>query len=84
MGMKGAGMAIAMSNALIFIAMNVYMLFIDEIQEAVKWPDKRMFKDIWPYLKLGVPSSLSICFDWWAFELMTLFSGILGVKEQAC
>jgi hypothetical protein len=26
---------------------------------------------------------LMVCFEWWAFELLAIFSGIIGVKELA-
>jgi len=35
------------------------------------------------YLKLGVPSTLMQCFEWWAFELIAIFAGLIGVKELA-
>lgn len=35
------------------------------------------------YLKLGVPSTLMQCFEWWAFELIAIFAGLLSVKELA-
>ena len=31
------------------------------------------------YLKLGVPSTLMQCFEWWAFELIAIFAGLIGV-----
>jgi len=43
MGVKGAGWAIAIANTLIFVGMNVYMLYVKKIKEAVRWPDKRAF-----------------------------------------
>jgi len=39
--------------------------------------------DIKPYLKLGIPNSLMLIYEWWAFEIMTIMSGMLGVNEQA-
>jgi multidrug resistance protein, MATE family len=30
-----------------------------------------------PYLKFGIPSTLLVCFEWWAFELLAIFSGWL-------
>lgn len=33
------------------------------------------------YLHLGIPSALMICFEWWAFELLALFAGLMGVNE---
>jgi multidrug resistance protein, MATE family len=33
------------------------------------------------YLALGVPSTLMQCFEWWAFELIAIFAGLVGVKD---
>jgi MATE family multidrug resistance protein len=35
------------------------------------------------YLKIGIPGALMLCFEWWAFELLALFSGIMGVDALA-
>ena len=56
---------------------------IPEIKDAVQWPNKRAFKDIRQYLELGIPSALMVCLEWWAFEVMTLITGYIGVNEQA-
>ena len=42
-----------------------------------------MFKDIKEYLRFGLPVVVLICAEWWAFELMVLMAGGLGVDQQA-
>lgn len=84
MGLQGAGYTILLNNILMFSAINVYMYYVEEIQEAVTYPDRRVFKDIDSYLKLGIPAAMTLCFEWWAYEIMILFCGVIGVKEQAC
>lgn len=38
----------------------------------------------WPaYIKLAVPTTFLMCIEWWAFEFVIIFSGIIGVKELA-
>ena len=34
-------------------------------------------------MSLGIPSAMMLCLEWWAYEVMTLMSGYIGVKEQA-
>ena len=41
------------------------------------------FKNFWEFLKYGILSTLMLCFDWWYFELVGIFAGILSVKELA-
>lgn len=39
------------------------------------------------FLKFGVPSTLLVCFEWWAFELLAIWAGWIEPKwmeaEQA-
>jgi MATE family multidrug resistance protein len=34
-------------------------------------------------LSLGIPSAMMLCLEWWAFEVMTLLAGYIGVDEMA-
>jgi len=40
-------------------------------------------EELWKFLKIGVPGMLMLCFEWWAFELLAIFSGLLSVKDLA-
>jgi MATE family multidrug resistance protein len=44
---------------------------------------RRAFEEWWPFLRLGLPSCAQICLEWWAFEAMTLITGVLGTSELA-
>ena len=35
------------------------------------------------FFKLGVPGTLMQCAEWWAFELLAIFAGILGTHQLA-
>jgi len=37
----------------------------------------------WPFLRLGLPGMLMICLEWWAFEIGTVITGVLGRTELA-
>jgi Na+-driven multidrug efflux pump len=39
--------------------------------------------EVGPYLKLGLPTTLMACLAWWYAEMITIFAGLLGVKELA-
>ena len=51
----------------------------------VFWYDSSIFsmEDNLVYLKIGVPGMLMLCFEWWAFELLAIFTGLIGVKDLA-
>jgi MATE family multidrug resistance protein len=41
------------------------------------------FLDWSRYIKLAVPTTFLLCIEWWAFEFIVIFAGIIGVKELA-
>ena len=47
------------------------------------WYDRTIFYDLYTFLKIGVPGMLMLCFEWWAFELLAIFTGLIGVDELA-
>lgn len=61
----------------------VYSLRNSDFKEMIFFFDKTSFTGLGKYLKIGVPGMLMLCFEWWAFELLAIFSGLLGVNELA-
>lgn len=35
------------------------------------------------YLKIGIPGACMLCFEWWCFELLAIFSGLMSVEALA-
>lgn len=52
-------------------------------KDMVFFYDKTVLNGIGNYLKIGIPGMLMLCFEWWAFELLALFTGTLGVYQLA-
>lgn len=52
-------------------------------KDMVFFYDSSVFHGICNYLKIGIPGMLMLCFEWWAFELLALFTGTLGVYQLA-
>ena len=48
--------------------------------------DKRTFdpKGLWEYFSIAAPYVVIVLLEFWVYEQMTIASGLLGVKEQAC
>jgi multidrug resistance protein, MATE family len=44
---------------------------------------RETFKGWLRFLKLAVPSTLMQCFEWWAYEVLAIFAGILGTIQLA-
>lgn len=45
--------------------------------------DSRTFEDISEYLKISLPFVVTLCLDFWSYDIMTFVSGIIGVSSQA-
>lgn len=45
--------------------------------------DREAFTGWWEYLKVSIPSTMMICAEWWAFLILSILSGILGVTSLA-
>lgn len=41
------------------------------------------FSDWLTFIKLAVPTTALMCLEWWAFEFIIMFAGVLGVTELA-
>lgn len=52
-------------------------------KDMVFFYDYTVLKDLKNYLKIGIPGMLMLCFEWWCFELLAIFTGLLGVGELA-
>jgi MATE family multidrug resistance protein len=50
-----------------------------EYKDMVFWYDKSVYRELVKYLRIGVSGMLMLCFEWWAFELLAIFTGLLGV-----
>ena len=47
-------------------------------------------RDLWPFLRMGLPSAALLCMDWWSFELLMLlvcvgtrFTELIAKYKQA-
>eukprot|EP01126_Amoeba_proteus_P055791 TRINITY_DN6946_c0_g1_i3.p1 TRINITY_DN6946_c0_g1~~TRINITY_DN6946_c0_g1_i3.p1 ORF type:complete len:399 (+),score=63.61 TRINITY_DN6946_c0_g1_i3:104-1300(+) len=49
------------------------------------WPGWSMevFQDLWEFTKLGMSSMFMMCAEWWAFEIVVIFSGWISVEGLA-
>jgi multidrug resistance protein, MATE family len=42
-----------------------------------------IFRNWGCYLKIGIPSAFMVCFEWWAFEILVVFSGYISIPALA-
>ena len=79
LGIRGAGLANMITNTLTFILNLIYTSSIPEIKDAVLWPDRRIFHNMWLYLKLGIPATFMLCLDAWGNYIIGIIAGYIGV-----
>jgi len=87
MGMREGGAAIATTvthglNMIIGDA-GVRWTSSKDFKDMIFMYDRTVFKDVGIYLKIGIPGMLMLCFEWWAFEVLAIFTGLLSVEELA-
>ena len=81
----GTGLGNLITGIILFFAVHFWCTRQDDLKDAVKWPTREAFEwaGIWKYLKIGGPTTVMICLDWWVWELMILISGTFDEHQQA-
>ncbi|XP_043724664.1 protein DETOXIFICATION 53-like [Telopea speciosissima] len=83
LGVKGVALASALHSWNLNLGLLVYLLLS---QQALKpWSGASVsswFQGWWRLLVLMLPSALSVCLEWWWYELMQLLCGVL-INPQA-
>ena len=84
-GYKLTGIALAgcISNLINFVILSTFFNFQTDLEEANKWISLKNFSGLGSYIQLGVPMLFVCCLDFWAYECMTILSGIIGIPQQA-
>ena len=82
-GFSGLGVSLFFAYFTMLTCMLIYEHFQHDIREAAVMPDKRVFQDLKAYFWLGLPYTLMVVIDQWAWELLILLAGFFTVKEQA-
>lgn len=85
MGVTGASLSTCITYWLNLIIITVYISFKSDVVEPSSWHffNKDSFKGWSEYLTYGLPSAFMLCCEWWAFEVLALFAGLLSVNELA-
>jgi MATE family multidrug resistance protein len=84
-GVKGAPIATSVTYTIILGLMILYIRFVEGYEAWGGWELKQVFdfKQIYTFLKLGIPGMFQICSEWWAFEVVALLAGLLGTDMLA-
>ena len=84
MGVEGLALATSITHFTCWLLTTIYSSFcIPKIRKAFFCPGREAFRHWCSYLQLSLPTSVMECASWWAFQILSVFAGIIGVTEQA-
>ncbi|XP_019052798.1 PREDICTED: protein DETOXIFICATION 53 [Nelumbo nucifera] len=78
LGVRGVALATAWNSLNLNLGLLIYLVLS---KKALKpWDGSLLscFRGWWPLLTLAVPSILSVCLEWWWYEIMLLLCGLLS------
>ncbi|KAJ3025446.1 UNVERIFIED_CONTAM: hypothetical protein HDU68_007130 [Siphonaria sp. JEL0065] len=77
---EGAPVALTICHSLICVMLLLYARFIegDDACGGYEWSAIRNYRKLSTAARLGVSGILMTCSEWWAYEVVALFAGILG------
>ncbi|KAF3795636.1 DETOXIFICATION 49 protein [Nymphaea thermarum] len=77
MGIRGVALSAAWTNINIVVCLLCYILFSNSCTSSWVRPSRECLKDWRSLLNLAVPSCVSVCLEWWWYEIMILLCGLL-------
>jgi MATE family multidrug resistance protein len=82
-GVTGAGIATSITYLLNLIIASVYLRTTKNSQLRAIWasPLPDCAGHLKGYLRLGVPSTFMMAFEWWVYEILTLMAGSLSLED---
>ena len=80
---QGIGLASIITNFIIYVLIIAYSRNIPEIKNTAKSDFLVTKQGLYEYFLLGAPCAIMVALEWWAYQLMMVLSGIIGVPEQA-
>ena len=83
MGIVGLAVATLVKDIVLFLAVTIYGSCSTEIQAALVPINSEAFRGWGSYLRISLPSTAMICSACWAFEVIALLAGNIGVNELA-
>ncbi|XP_031265271.1 protein DETOXIFICATION 14-like [Pistacia vera] len=73
----GAALAIGMSFWLNVLLLGLYMMYSSSCEKTRVPVSMELFRGLGEFFRLAIPSAFMVCLEWWAFEFLTLLSGLL-------
>ncbi|RWW48915.1 hypothetical protein BHE74_00044980 [Ensete ventricosum] len=83
MGIAGVALAMVWTNLNLFVCLLLFVLCSGACKDSWVRPSMTCLRGWSALLKLAVPSCVSVCLEWWWYELMILLSGLLPNPKAA-
>ncbi|XP_073020707.1 protein DETOXIFICATION 49-like [Primulina eburnea] len=77
LGLKGVALSGVWTNINLVLLLLVYILFSGVYKRTWGGLSIECFKGWKPLLNLAIPSCISVCLEWWWYEIMILLCGLL-------
>ncbi|KAK8921553.1 MATE efflux family protein 5 [Platanthera zijinensis] len=81
LGYRGAALSVSISYWFNLLLLVLYIFLSPSCKETWTGFSREAFHGLWSFLKLGIPSTLMVCFQNWQFELLLLLAGLLQNPE---
>jgi multidrug resistance protein, MATE family len=79
----GAALATNITYILNMVIQDFWIYKDTALRRSFRMPNNTIFQEIGSYLKIGIPGAMMLCFEWWCFELLAIFSGLMSVEALA-
>ena len=79
LGIRGLAYASSVKDFVLILSVMIYGNCSEKIRPLLLTPDWDSFRGWGEYLKVSLPSTVMICAQWWAFEVIIVISGTMGV-----
>ncbi|XP_015067179.1 protein DETOXIFICATION 48-like [Solanum pennellii] len=83
LGIKGVAMAVVIADFNLLGVLFLYVSFSGVHRKSWQGWSAKCFEGWKPILILAIPSCISVCLEWWWYELMILLSGVLFNAAEA-
>jgi len=85
-GYLGLGYAWVLSKAATLctvVAMSWHEPAVQRTMQPINFQEILVFKKLYEFIELGIPGMLMLLSEWWAYEILSIFAGLLGTVQVA-
>jgi MATE family multidrug resistance protein len=75
----GASIATSITYFTQLLMITIYCMKTKSLKKSFFFPTKETFTALGAYIRLAIPSTLMLVFDWWSFEVLAVLAGYISV-----